>query len=68
LSSGAFIGRVRILREIFDLDFSEFSTDDQFYKSLFASERWNIKLDVQKTLFCALVDHEHDDDGIVLNS
>ena len=60
LSSGALMARVYILKEILQLNFSAFETDADFYKSVFTSKRFNIKLDVNKVLFCALVDHEND--------
>ena len=47
--------------EYFDVMFTLIS-----FQSVFATKRFNMKLDTEKVLFCALVDHEDDKDDIEL--
>jgi hypothetical protein len=66
LSSGAFIGKASVLRDIVGLDSSEFTTDEDFFKHVLRQQTFNIKLDSGKRIFGYLGDHEKDDSSDVL--
>jgi hypothetical protein len=66
LSSGAFIGKASVLREIIALDSSEFATDEDFFKHVLKQAKFNIRLDSGKRIFGYLGDHENDDSSDVL--
>lgn len=58
LNSGGYIGRARVLQEMFESRSISDAEDDQlFCQELYASGRWNVKLDHKKEIFCCLSDH-----------
>ncbi len=66
LCSGGFVGRARVLKDILAMDASEYHTDEEFFRAVYRSGRFNIKLDSGKRIFCNLGDHDKDDNGDVL--
>jgi hypothetical protein len=66
LSSGAFVGRVHAIRTMLNESVTGFESDEAFYRHLFLTGRFSVKLDTGKTLFCFLGDHENADASDVL--